>query len=389
MKATPGTARILVATDNGDDAQQILRQLRSDFDHVRASTNPDLAVADFEDHRPDVLVLAFDTLDKAQRYYLGLYRLGQALQPHMHRTVILCNKDEVKAVFELCKKQYFNDYVLYWPHTHDGPRLAMSIWIACREMMSVSSDALRPAELLVHARQLGDLERLIEQEFAEGEQHLSQASHSLQKAEQEIAGVIDEFSQRLTGHHASAWLQVKDEALLVAEIERLKQLQIAQARRAAAGSVGPVGAWARKFRSQIEPALAGTRALTDKLRGIRPVIMVVDDDTLARRMVELMLDPGSYDVLFAGDGGEALALLQRVRPDVILMDIRLPGQDGVALTQRLKTSPHLADIPVIMMTGDARRETLVSSMDAGAIAFVVKPFTRESLARNLEKVLPR
>lgn len=45
----------------------------------------------------------------------------------MHRTVILGSKDEVSAVFELCKKEYFDDYVLYWPHTHDGSRLALSI----------------------------------------------------------------------------------------------------------------------------------------------------------------------------------------------------------------------------------------------------------------------
>lgn len=80
MKLLPRTARILLATDNVDDAQQILRQLKSDFEHVRSSTNPALTVHDFEDYRPDVLVLAFDSLDKAQRYYLGLYRLGHVLQ---------------------------------------------------------------------------------------------------------------------------------------------------------------------------------------------------------------------------------------------------------------------------------------------------------------------
>jgi len=86
-------------------------------------------------------------------------------------------------------------------------------------------------------------------------------------------------------------------------------------------------------------------------------------------------------------GVEALSQLRRLHPDVILMDVRLPGVDGVALTQRLKTVPHLADIPIIMMTGDARRETLVSSIGAGAAAFVVKPFTREALVAKLQKVL--
>lgn len=389
MRSTPGLARILVATDNVDDARQILRQLQNDFEHVRASTNPDLAVQDFEEYRPDVLVLAFDSLERAQLYYLGLYRLGQELQQHTHRTVILCSKDEVMAAFDLCKKEYFDDYVLYWPHTHDGPRLAMSIWIACREMTTVKSDALRPAELISHAKHVGDLERVLGREFADGEQRISEAHSSLLQAEQDIAGAIDEFSHRLVGGASAGWVEVKDRAALAREIDQLKRHQITQTRRVGASSVEPMKAWAHKYKDQIEPALAGTRALTEKVRKMRPIVMVVDDDELARHLVGQMLDRETYEVVVAGDGREALAQLRRVHPDVILMDIRLPGLDGVALTRRLKASPHLADIPVIMMTGDARRDTLVSSMEAGATAFVVKPFTRESLARGLEKALPK
>ncbi len=321
MNSKPGAARVLVASDKHEDAQQILRQLSSDFDHVRASTDPDRAVQDVEEWQPDVLVLAFDSLDKAQRYYLGLYRLGQTLQQHRHRTVILCGKDEVRAVFELCKKQYFDDYVLYWPHAHDGPRLLMSVWAACREMAAPVSDAPRTAELLTHAKHLGDLESALDRGFAAGERQ--------------------------------------------------------------------GGAWVRGFRDGVEPALKGTRALAEKVRGIRPVVMVVEDDEFARQLIQRLLDPREHELLMAANGEEALGQLRRVRPDLVLMDINLPGMDGLALTRRLKASPHLADIPVVMMTGDARRETLVSSMEAGAAAFVVKPFTRESLMAKLDKILPR
>ena len=75
MKAMRVNASVLVASDNADDAQQVVRQLASEFDNVRASADPDKAVADFEAFDPDVLVLAFDTLEKAQHYQLGLYRL--------------------------------------------------------------------------------------------------------------------------------------------------------------------------------------------------------------------------------------------------------------------------------------------------------------------------
>jgi CheY-like chemotaxis protein len=141
------TAQVLVASDNADDAQQIGRQLAADFANVKLSTDGDRFLQEFEQHRPDVLVLAFDALDKAQRYHLGLYRLGGASHLHAHRTVILCSKDEVQAVFALCKQAYFDDYVLYWPHSHDGTRLAMSLWNACRAATAVRADVPRPAEL--------------------------------------------------------------------------------------------------------------------------------------------------------------------------------------------------------------------------------------------------
>jgi len=95
------------------------------------------------------------------------------------------------------------------------------------------------------------------------------------------------------------------------------------------------------------------------------------------------------DVSFAFDGREAVSQLSRVRADVILMDIRLPGIDGLALTRRLKASAQIADIPVVMLTGDARRETLMDSLAAGASEFVVKPVSKATLEAKLDRVLPR
>ena len=330
MKHLMRDAKVLVASDNADDARQIQRQLKVDFTHVQLSTDADRCLEDFEHCAPDVLVLAFDRLDKAQRYYLGLYRLGGALQQQPHRTVILCNKDEVQEVFDLCKKSYFDDYVLYWPHSHDGPRLAMSLWNACRELVPVRQGVPQPTDLYAHARHVGELDRLINREV-------------------DAAGTPGP-----------------------------------------AGPGGPaVGAWARHLRGVIEPALAGTRLLAEQIRQIRPVVMVVEDDEFARTLVGRTLDPTAWEIVFASDGATALAQLRRLRPDVILMDIHLPGLDGVALTQRLKASPHLAGIPVVMMTGDACKTALVNSMEAGAAAFLVKPFTRESLTGKLQAVLPR
>lgn len=321
---------ILVASDDADNARQIQRQLKVDFTDVHLSTDADRYLQDFEQGAPDVLVLAFDLLEKAQRYYLGLYRLGGALQLHPHRTVILCAKDEVQQVFELCKKGYFDDYVLYWPLSHDGWRLSMSVWIASREMGLQRPGLPVPSELYAHARHVGELDRLIGRE-------------------------VDAASEQvLAGPDAVA-----------------------------------VDVWAQRFKGVIEPALAGSRVLTEKIRCLRPVVMVIEDDPFFRALVDQALNPLAWDTVFAVDSIAALAQLRRSRPDVILMDIHLPGLDGVGLTRQLKSSPLLASIPIVMMTGDASKTTLLSSMEAGAAAFVVKPFTRESLTGKLLGVLAR
>ena len=387
MKQGAAAARVLVATDNVEDAQQILRTLKGDFENVFSSTKADRAMEDFEEYKPDVLVLAFDSLDKAQRYYLGLYRMGQTLQQHFHRTVILCSKDEVKVVFDLCKKQYFDDYVLYWPQTFDAPRLAMSIWVACREKMKAArSDAPLAGELRAHARHLGDLETTLGQGFADADEQVANARTGQLQVERDIAGSIDAFSARLASNSSPD--VVKDANMLAREIDQLKNQQIARVRLANASSIDPVEAWAHKLKDQIEPALTGTRTLVEKVRKIRRIVLVVEDNELPRQLVRGILEAKAYEILFATDARSALNQLRSTRPDVILMDINLPGLDGISLTKRLKASPDFADIPVIMMSGDSRRETVASSLEAGAAGFVVKPITPQTLMTNLEKILP-
>ncbi len=118
--ATGPLASILVASDDAADAAMVKQLLAADFDNVVTSTNDDKAVDDFDRRPPAVLVLAFNQLAKAERYCLGLYRLGRTIQSHPHRTVILCDKDEVRQVADPCIKQSFDDYVLFWPMNHDA-----------------------------------------------------------------------------------------------------------------------------------------------------------------------------------------------------------------------------------------------------------------------------
>ncbi len=120
----------------------------------------------------------------------------------------------------------------------------------------------------------------------------------------------------------------------------------------------------------------------------RPVVLVVEDDEVLHALVAAMLASEALDLVFETDGAAALDRIRAVSPDLVLMDVMLPGGDGVAITGQIKMSPELAAIPVVMLTGEARLETLVRSMEAGAADFIVKPFTREALLAKLSKYLP-
>ena len=120
----------------------------------------------------------------------------------------------------------------------------------------------------------------------------------------------------------------------------------------------------------------------------RSVVLVVEDDEMLHTLVAAMLESEPVDLVFETDGAAAFDRVNAVGPDLVLMDVMLPGGDGVALTERIKSTPDLAAIPVVMLSGEARLDTLVRSMEAGAADFIVKPFTREALIAKLAKYLP-
>ncbi|HSC63258.1 MAG TPA: response regulator [Caldimonas sp.] len=120
----------------------------------------------------------------------------------------------------------------------------------------------------------------------------------------------------------------------------------------------------------------------------RSVVLLVEDDEVLHTLVAAMLESEPVDLVFEADGAAAFERVSAVGPDLVLMDVMLPGGDGVALTERIKSTPDLAAIPVVMLSGEARLDTLVRSMEAGAADFIVKPFTREALIAKLAKYLP-
>ena len=122
------------------------------------------------------------------------------------------------------------------------------------------------------------------------------------------------------------------------------------------------------------------------MNGPIATILIVDDQPINRRVLEALLAPEGYTTLSVGSGQEALDLIARRAPDLILLDVMMPGIDGHEVTRRLKDDPSTSSIPIIMVTAVIGRESRLAALAAGAEEFLTLPIDRAELwlrVRNL------
>src|SRR5580765_2612259 len=118
-------------------------------------------------------------------------------------------------------------------------------------------------------------------------------------------------------------------------------------------------------------------------------VLVVEDNPANMKLAALLLRNAGHDVLCAIDAETGLTLARAERPDLILMDIQLPGMDGFAATAMLKQDPATAAIPVIALTAMAMKEDQEKSQAAGCDAYISKPLRYQELYAAIDSLLAK
>ncbi len=119
---------------------------------------------------------------------------------------------------------------------------------------------------------------------------------------------------------------------------------------------------------------------------MKRTVLVVDDDKVVLNMIQEALE-GKFIVSAVNDGEKAFGALERIHPDVILLDLKMPGLDGYDIIQRLKVNQAYKDIPVIFLTAVTDEYTETKCFEAGAEDYICKPFTVNTLIARIERVL--
>jgi putative two-component system response regulator len=115
----------------------------------------------------------------------------------------------------------------------------------------------------------------------------------------------------------------------------------------------------------------------------KSTILIVDDESSGRDTLESILEPEGYILVMAENGFQAIEKAIAIQPDIILLDVMMPGMNGFEVCRRIRSEKQLAEIPILFLTALDDRQSLLSGLDAGADEFISKPFDRFELRARL------
>ncbi|HRQ24988.1 MAG TPA: response regulator [Anaerolineales bacterium] len=116
---------------------------------------------------------------------------------------------------------------------------------------------------------------------------------------------------------------------------------------------------------------------------VSSIILIVDDEESGRQTLESILEGQGYQLAMAENGEQALEKARQILPDVILLDVMMPGMDGFEVCKHLRNDPKLAEVPIIILTALDDRKSMLKGLDAGADDYLTKPYDRPELRARL------
>ncbi|MDC8445392.1 MAG: response regulator [Nitrosomonas sp.] len=380
-------ASILIASDNKSDANVVQKLLSADYPNAKTTIGADQASKDFDQYQPEVLVLVFKGLEKSERYYLGLYRQGCSAQLQPHCTIVLCSKDEVRHAYNLCREGIFDDYVLFWPMTIDSFRLSMSVYLALRAQAKFRNDMPTAADFAAQVRRLATLEKMLTDQLALGNNRIENFDQAVTAATNHSVSTLENFSQRLVQSNLDDAVKIRNIEKLQLELEQLKQDAFETPFHTLARSTDPLKQWTDEFYQAGNAHLKSLRQLNTLASSIQPSLLVVDDDEFQHKIISSILEKENYNLVFATNGYEAFHIIQHTRPDLIFIDVMLPDMSGIDIVKQIKASSSLTDIPILMITGESKKDIVLESLKAGAADIIVKPFARNIFLDKVKSLL--
>ena len=374
---------ILILGENASDTEVVNSVLRLEYSNLRVSNDPESFCLMFDKVRPRVLLLAFKSLDFCESVYLNLHRRSTLLHSHLHKTIVLCSKEQVNQAYKLCREGVFDDYALFWPLVHDVKRLPMSVHLALEMLrhMETSRPWDEMATLARKAEQLGD--RLTEQ-INKGRALTDSARTMAINAEQVVSGAVSSFTREFVDSVVGDPSLIQNREKASREARRVGDAMLGPAVEQLLESHRPIKQWVETITDELEGQRASVKELAQSANRWRARVLLVDDDEFIRRIIAQMLRQAGLEVHSVSTVESARQVLLAVEPDLVLLDYQLPDGTGLDLLRELKRRPAFQKLPVMMLTGKSDKQVIFDCITHGAADFIVKPVQQSALLAKLK-----
>lgn len=120
---------------------------------------------------------------------------------------------------------------------------------------------------------------------------------------------------------------------------------------------------------------------------MKNMILIVDDEIGALTLIGIMLERGGFEVFKARNAGEALLILDETTPDLIILDVMMPGMDGIELCSVIRERPATLETPILILSARGDAESIIRGMEAGATDYIPKPILHHDLVSKVRSML--
>lgn len=381
------TPRILLVGSEPDDIKEARALIKDVKANITVISDPSQIVATFDEIVPQILVLVCMEINRAEGYYLDLYRNSQKIQSTLHHSLLVCKAKDAELAYQMCLRKLFDDYVVIRP-LFDPHRLTISI----RNLLGGQKTLDQSNEL--HQRitnirsSTAAMDKVIQESLTEGANVSAQLGQSEEQLNQRVQEEINELAKQMTLGTYGGVVEVIDPAALNEKLSQFSQRNLSgQISTAFKKPQAALDQLLNRSRTDHEAQKQANTDLDVWLNSIRTRILVVDDDPIFLKVLSGMLTHESYEVLSVTNAIEGLRIAARLKPEAILVDYEMPEMSGIDFTMRLKASPHLRRIPILMLTGHAAREIVLQGVKAGISGFLIKSNTKEVILQKLRSCI--
>jgi CheY-like chemotaxis protein len=378
---------ILIASDNEAELAEIKLHISNSYTQVYEAMNEDAAIRIFEKKRVALLLLALNSLHKAETFYLKLFHACEHIYEIPHQVIVFVTRSELERAYELCLREIFHSFVIIRPLLSEHfLRLAVRHAFEKREAHTTIQRGRKMMQRL--AEHVEHMRSEFDQLMADNKV-LREQQHSAQRGlANSINSRLGIFRDSLMEPEMKDVVTVHDFEALHREFERLRGGEIISQLEYYHDQMDmALDSWTGNLEKQLNLLERASVDAKEVKQSHTPLILIIDDDDIQRHMLSTLLAAEGYTVLEAASGNEGMGVLLAKLPDLVFLDYEMPDLDGLSLLRKARMSPHLKDMPVIMLTGHSEKEVVKLCVQNGANDYLVKPVNAERLREHLAKFI--